>query len=210
MGYPRPASIVAIAFTLFVQAEVAQSQWYGGNLYNGVTSGGVNQCFTPTAYDTNTIAREACELLYGTCWSGTCGYFQYYYPANTPSCDCATPVGVYQFIFANTGYNGVGEDYGGNMASVTANNLFTRVKEEAGCTANSWGLTLANLGASTAGCGMVADGTANVVNTQQAPAQDAAADMVADVTADVAETQQAPAQDAAAGKNTGKYTDLEF
>jgi len=34
--------------------------------------------------------------------------------------------------------------------------------------------------------------------------------MVADGTTNVAETQQAPAQDAAAGENTGKYTDLEF
>jgi hypothetical protein len=79
----------------------------------------------------------------------SCGYFYYWHTTDTDqawSCDCNVPVGQYEFIYENTGYTQVGQDYGGQSTDVTGNDLFVRVKNSEGCNSDSWALALATLG----------------------------------------------------------------
>jgi hypothetical protein len=55
-------------------------------------------------------------------------------------------VGQYEFIYDNTGYSQVGQDYGGRNTDVSGNTLFVRQKSAEGCNSESWTLVLANLG----------------------------------------------------------------
>ncbi|MDD4931007.1 MAG: fibronectin type III domain-containing protein, partial [Candidatus Colwellbacteria bacterium] len=94
-------------------------------------------------------ALAACQSKYGTCASGSCGSFTYYYRSGALSCDCNKPVGEYEWIYNNTGYTTVGSDYGGQSTSVSGDSLFTRMKSSSTCDSNSWTLTLLNLGTAT-------------------------------------------------------------
>jgi hypothetical protein len=100
------------------------------------------------------IALAACESVYGVgnCNTGSCGNFTYYKATAHLSCDCNKPIGQYEFIYSNTGYTQVGQDYGGNTTNVSGNSLFTRVKTAAGCTSNSWTLAQPALGQGGASC----------------------------------------------------------
>ncbi len=109
------------------------------------------------------IALAACESVYGVgnCNTGSCGNFTYYKATAHLSCDCNKPVGQYEFIYSNTGYTQVGQDYGGNTTNVSGNSLFTRVKTAAGCTSNSWTLAQPALGQGGASCSFNITLTAN-------------------------------------------------
>ena len=90
-----------------------------------------------------TVALKACEAVYGAgnCSIGSCGSFTYYYNSGNLQCNCAKPVGSYEFIYSNTGYTQVGQDYGGITANVPVSTPWTRVKSIAGCSVdNSWSL----------------------------------------------------------------------
>jgi hypothetical protein len=116
----------------------------GGGYPNG--AGGF---FTYNLGDSNqTIALNACESVYGVgnCNVGSCGNFTYYKSAAHVSCDCSKPIGSYEFIYSNTGYTQVGQDYGGAATNVAGNQLFTRVKTSSTCDGNSWNLAQEFLG----------------------------------------------------------------
>jgi hypothetical protein len=97
------------------------------------------------------IARAACESVYGAgqCAEGDCGAFYYWYFAGHPSCDCYKPVGAYEFVYLNTGYTKVGEDYGqvggAYVGGGGGSGLFVRVKSSGDCDDNSWTLALDRL-----------------------------------------------------------------
>ncbi len=98
-----------------------------------------------------TIALKACESHYGVgnCAIGVCGYFTYYYRTGALSCNCSKPIGEYEWIYSNTGYTTVGQDYGGDYTDVTGDGLFVRVKGSNACDGNSWNLALRDLGTAT-------------------------------------------------------------
>ncbi|MBK8658632.1 MAG: HYR domain-containing protein [Bacteroidetes bacterium] len=101
------------------------------------------------------IALAACESVYGVgnCNIGSCGYFTYYKATAHPSCDCAKANGSYEFIYSNTGYTYVGDDYGGTrLDNVAGNQLFTRVKTSGACSNQSWALAQPALGQGGASC----------------------------------------------------------
>jgi hypothetical protein len=102
------------------------------------------------------IALAACESVYGVgnCSIGSCGLFTYYYQAGALHCDCSKPVGAYEFIYSNSGYTYVGDDYGGTRLDVVSGNqLFTRVKTFNTCsTGPSWTLAEPALGQGGASC----------------------------------------------------------
>ena len=95
------------------------------------------------------IAEAACLSVYSDCAPGSCGWFFYYHTTDSDvwSCDCNVPVGQYEFIYENGGYDQVGQDYGGQTTDVSGNNLFVRMKNSEGCNEDSWMLALADLGA---------------------------------------------------------------
>ena len=99
------------------------------------------------------IALAACESVngVGNCSIGGCGYFAYYYKTGELSCDCNKPVNTYEFIYSNTGYTTVGNDYGGQSTNITSAVPFTRRKASSTCDANSWVLAQANLGSVASG-----------------------------------------------------------
>ncbi len=121
-------------------------------LANAVTANtGTGITFTYSDGATNQqIALAACEAVYGAgnCRTGTCGYFFYYYKTTNGTCTCGLAVGVYEFIYSNTGYQGVGSDYSQtNLVSVAGNNRFARKKNVASCSAaDVWLLVASNLG----------------------------------------------------------------
>ena len=86
------------------------------------------------------IARAACESFYGAgqCTTGTCGYFSYWYHIYHPTCGGKTT--GYEWIYSNTGYANVGEDYGCGAESVSGNQLFVRYYSS-----NCWTLALGDL-----------------------------------------------------------------
>ena len=92
------------------------------------------------------LAEAACKSVYGTCKTGSCGSFNYYYSSTSVSCNCNKPTGQYEFIYSNSGYTMVGNDYGGASTSVAGNGLFVRRKASEGCNSNSWSLALSNIG----------------------------------------------------------------
>lgn len=120
---------------------------------NAVTANtGAGGTFTYSAGATNQqIALAACEAVNGTgnCSSSSCGNFTYYYKTSDGTCTCPKPVGSYEFIYNNTGYTSVGQDYGSTTnVSVNGNSRFVRKKNTAGCSvADVWLLVNADLGA---------------------------------------------------------------
>ena len=91
-------------------------------------------------------AEAACKSVYGSCATGTCGSFSYYYSSSAKHCSCSVAVGQYEFVYLNSGYTKVGGNYGGADTSVAGNNLFVRKKASTGCNGNSWMLALSDLG----------------------------------------------------------------
>ena len=96
------------------------------------------------------IAEAACISVYGSCNTGTCGLLSYYYSSSSTSCYCSKAVGQYEFIYDNSGYTVVGEDYGGTSTSIAGNTLFVRRRVSSACS-NSWELTHSDLGADISG-----------------------------------------------------------
>ena len=107
-------------------------------------AGGYFDC--PSGMSDVLIAKAACESVYDSCSTGSCGSFRYYRGSDHRSCQCNKPIGQYEFIYANEGYITVGEDYGGSDSNVKGNNLFVRKKTASSCSGNSWSLALDNLG----------------------------------------------------------------
>ena len=96
------------------------------------------------------IAEAACKSVYGSCTTGSCGNFYYYYSSSHYSCSSSRKSsGQYEFIYSNTGYTSVGQDYGSGSESVSGNSLF--VRRYHGHNSNpEWTLALANLGSGKA------------------------------------------------------------
>ena len=100
-----------------------------------------------TTKSSEQAAEAACKSVYQDCTKGSCGSFSYYYSSTAKHCDCNTAVGQYQFIYLNSGYTKVGEDYhSGASTSLSENSSFVRRKASSGCNSNSWNLALLNLG----------------------------------------------------------------
>ena len=121
----------------------------------GVFNNGAGGTFSYNEGDSpQTIALKACESVYGTsnCVVGGCGAFTYYYRSGHLTCNCGKTAGQYEFIYANTGYTDVGQDYGGNNAPVNFV-PFVRVKGPNGCSVpNTWLLSNDRLGGNFADC----------------------------------------------------------
>ncbi|KAK3234778.1 hypothetical protein CYMTET_54975 [Cymbomonas tetramitiformis] len=118
------------------------------SLLPGTYANGAGGCFdsATAARSDEAIALAACRSVYSACHRGQCGQFYYYHGASQRNCDCGTAIGAYEFIYQNTGYTQVGQDYGGAYTSVAGDSLFVRVKASAGCNSNSWSLALKRLG----------------------------------------------------------------
>lgn len=120
---------------------------------NAVTANtGAGGTFTYSVGATNAqIALAACEAVNGAgnCNNGSCGSLSYYYKTGDLSCNCAKAVGTYEFIYNNTNYTNVGQDYGmTNTVSVSGNSRFVRKKNTVGCSvADVWLLVNNDLGA---------------------------------------------------------------
>jgi hypothetical protein len=119
--------------------------------YNTYYPNGAGGYFTYAPGATNQqIALAAAESVYGVgaCSIGSCGNFTYYYKTTDLNCNCGKAVGSYEFIYSNTGYTYVGEDYGGTrLDNVAGNQLFVRVKTYSNCTSGpSWTLAEPALG----------------------------------------------------------------
>ena len=119
---------------------------------NAVTANnGAGGTFTYTSGATNQqMMLAACESWAGAsnCTTGSCGSFYYYYKSVDGACNCAKIIGSYEFIYNNTGYTNVGDDYGqSNAVSVVGKTPFVRKKNVAQCgVLDIWLLTLGNLG----------------------------------------------------------------
>jgi hypothetical protein len=137
------ALVVFFATFQFLQIPVA----------NAVTANtGAGGTFSYAVGATNQqIALAACEAVNGTgtCSTGACGNFSYYYKTSDGTCNCSKPIGAYEFIYNNTGYTNVGEDYAqSNAVSVSGNSKFVRMKNKSACSvADVWLLVNNNLGA---------------------------------------------------------------
>ena len=120
-----------------------------GNINNG--AGGT---FDATGLGNNSqYALKACESVYGVgqCSSANCGNFTYWYKTSQGSCNCSKAIGSYEFIYNNTGYTQVGQDYAGGSADVTNDKLFVRIKGSAGCYSTAWILNHKTLASGCAG-----------------------------------------------------------
>ena len=106
-------------------------------------AGGTFRCSSTMSNEQ--IAEAACKSLYGSCTAGNCGKFYYYYSSSSASCNNREESGAFEFIYSNTGYTTVGQDYGSGSESVSGNSLF--VRRYHGSSSNPrWTLALANLG----------------------------------------------------------------
>lgn len=138
---------------LFFVVFLATLQSIGTPIANAVTANtGAGGTFTYSEGSTNQqIALAACEAVngVGNCRTGSCGNFTYYYKTSDGTCTCPKPIGSYEFIYNNTGYTSVGQDYASaNQVSVSGNSLFVRKKNASQCYATDvWLLVNANLGA---------------------------------------------------------------
>jgi len=141
------------AKSLVIVVFLATFQFFVIPSANAVTANtGAGGTFTYTAGATNQqIARAACEAVsgVGNCSTGACGLFSYYYKTTDGTCTCTKPIGSYEFIYGNTGYTNIGEDYGqSNAVSVSGNSKFVRKKNKSICSvADIWLLVNNNLGA---------------------------------------------------------------
>jgi hypothetical protein len=133
-----------------VLADLGEATYFQG-CDNG--AGGVFEC--DAGMSNQEIAEAACLSVYEGCAASSCGYFYYYHTTDSDvwSCNCNIPVGQYEFIYDNTGYTQVGQDYGGQSTDVSGNSLFVRQKYSEGCNSDSWILVLEDLGNDADGCG---------------------------------------------------------
>jgi len=122
---------IALFFAIFRQTAA-------DNCSNG--AGGAFLCNSKMS--DQEIAQAACESVYSSCKIGSCGKFQYYYYWIHKTCDCHKGIGQYEFIYSNTGYKYVGQDYSGSIDDVTGNGLFVRKKTSDDCGKTSWKLVL--------------------------------------------------------------------
>ncbi len=122
---------------------------------SGVFNNGAGGTFSYNEGDSpQTIALKACESVYGAgnCVVGACGQFTYYYRTGHPTCNCSKAEGQYEFVYANSGYTNVGQDYGGDNVAVSFV-PFVRVKGNVGCTVpNTWFLANDRLGGNFTDC----------------------------------------------------------
>jgi len=162
-GLPSGSAFPIGTTTVTFQAKDAGT---GGTLA-ATGAPGIN--FNYVASDDNqTVARKACEAVYGVggCSLGQCGYFYYYYKSTHLSCNCSKGIGSYEFIYRNDGYTTVGSDYGGAATSVSGNQLFSRVKTSSTCDANAWTLADNNLRDGNTGNIATCSFTVTVVDNQ--------------------------------------------
>ncbi len=120
-----------------------------------------------------TIALKACESVYGTgnCVVGACGSFSYYYRSGHPNCNCSKAAGQYEFVYANSGYTDVGQDYGGTNAPVTYV-PFVRVKGPNGCSVpNTWLVSNDRLGGNFNDCSFTVNVGTGVTPANAGPDQ---------------------------------------
>ena len=108
-------------------------------------SNGAGGTFNATGLSANSAyALKACESVYGVgaCSSGSCGHFTYYYRTSQGHCSCSKAAGTYEWIYNNTGYIQVGQDYGGDATNVSGDKMFVRLKNNASCNSTTWSLAL--------------------------------------------------------------------
>jgi prepilin-type N-terminal cleavage/methylation domain-containing protein len=108
-------------------------------------SNGAGGTFNATGLSANSAyALKACESVYGVgaCSSGSCGHFTYYYRTSQGHCNCSKAAGTYEWIYNNTGYIQVGQDYGGDATNVSGDKMFVRLKNNASCNSTTWSLAL--------------------------------------------------------------------
>jgi hypothetical protein len=134
-----------VVFATFQFLQIPSANAVTANTGTGIT-------FTYSAGATNQqIALAACEAVNGTgsCRTGSCGYFFYYYKSTDLTCDCAKAIGTYEFVYNNTGYTSVGGDYAqSNQVNVSGNSRFVRKKNQSQCyLSDVWLLVNDNLGA---------------------------------------------------------------
>ena len=110
-------------------------------------AGGTFRCSSTMSNEQ--IAEAACKSLYGSCTAGHCGKFYYYYSSSSASCSNREASGDFEFIYSNTGYTTVGQDYGSGSESVSGNSLFVR-RYHGSNSYPKWTLALANLGSGKA------------------------------------------------------------
>jgi phosphatidylethanolamine-binding protein (PEBP) family uncharacterized protein len=102
----------------------------------------------PEGASNQEIAKAAAESLWGVgnALVGTCGSFTYYYRNGSTSCDCNKAIGELEFIYNNSGYSQIGQDYGGGVTNapiISANSRtgqgpYVRRKAGNGCSTFSW------------------------------------------------------------------------
>jgi hypothetical protein len=119
---------------------------------------GAGGYFTYAAGSTNQqIALAACNSVYGSgnCTTGSCGDFSYYYATSQGTCACGKTISSdYEFIYNNSGYTTVGQDYGGLSTAVSSSIVaagttspgpFTRANGLGACGVNTWALAMPDL-----------------------------------------------------------------
>lgn len=79
------------------------------------------------------------------CKKGSCGSFYYWYDSTTLSCNGSKKDGLYEWVYKNTGYSAVGQDYGQGTTSVAGVQQFVRYR-----TGGQWTLAKKNLGSGCA------------------------------------------------------------
>ncbi|HEX2901032.1 MAG TPA: hypothetical protein VHS96_15040, partial [Bacteroidia bacterium] len=121
----------------------------------GVFANGAGGTFSYNEGDSpQTVALKACESVYGVgnCVVGACGSFTYYYRSGHPNCNCAKAPGQFEFVYYNSGYTDVGQDYGGTNAPVNFV-PFVRVKGSPSCSVpNTWLVANDRLGGNFTDC----------------------------------------------------------
>jgi hypothetical protein len=147
-GYTGSATYTCTASGL---ATVVSNLCFSGC---GMISNGAGGTFNSSGVSSNAqYALKACESVYGVgqCSDGRCGSFYYYYQKGSTNCGCAKPTGSYEFIYNNTGYTKVGEDYNPLSANIGSDKLFVRIKQTNDCSANSWGIAKIDFASSCPG-----------------------------------------------------------
>jgi len=79
------------------------------------------------------------------CKKASCGSFYYWYDGTTMQCNTQKPDGLYEWVYKNTGYSTVGQDYGQGTTSVAGVQQFVRYR-----TGGQWTLAKKNLGSGCA------------------------------------------------------------
>lgn len=79
-------------------------------------------------------AQKACQSVYGACVASQCGQFFFFHQTGALVCNCNVPVGQLEFIYENTGYTTIGQDYDSTSPeSVGGQRFMIRRKNGVGC-----------------------------------------------------------------------------